>query len=105
LQLSAFHNHQPCDSKQLAALDMSFEIDDDCGGLGTVKTVDLLRGIGPQRKILTRGDVNQYIHLVVRYWMYDRIQQHIEHIRSGINDVVRFSARRTQTATYIFSLL
>jgi len=32
--------------RQLAALDMTFEIDDDSGGLGVVKTVDLLQGAG-----------------------------------------------------------
>ena len=75
--------------RQLAALDMTFEIDDDSGGLGVVKTVDLLQGAGSLRRVLTRGDANQYIVLVVKYWMFDRIKHHIEHIRLGINDVVR----------------
>lgn len=77
------------DQSQLAALDMTFEIDDDSGGLGVVKTVDLLHGGGAQRRVLTRGDVNQYIVLVSKYWMFDRICHHTEHIRLGINDVVR----------------
>ena len=68
---------------------MTFEIDDDSGGLGVVKTVDLLRGGGSQRRVLTRSDVNQYIVLVSKYWMFDRIKHHTEHIRRGINDVVR----------------
>lgn len=68
---------------------MTFEVDDDSGGLGVVKTVDLLQGGGGQRRVLTRSDVNQYIVLVSKYWMFDRIKNHIEHIRRGINDVVR----------------
>jgi hypothetical protein len=76
-------------TRQLAALDMTFEIDDDSGGLGVVKTVDLLQGMGSLRRVLTRGDADQYIRFVVKYWMFDRIKHHIEHIRLGINDVVR----------------
>ncbi len=76
---------------QLASLDMTFEIDDDSGGLGVVNTVDLLRGSGgggALRRVLTRGDVSQYVTYVTKYWMFDRISRHIEHIRLGINDVV-----------------
>jgi ubiquitin-protein ligase E3 C len=84
---------------------MTFEIDDDSGGLGVVKTVDLLRGSGAQRKVLTRGDVNHYVVLVTRYWMFDRIQHHIEHIRLGINDVVPLDFFNMFNSTELQTLL
>ncbi len=84
---------------------MTFEIDDDSGGLGVLKTVDLLRGSGAQRKVLTRGDVNHYIVLVTRYWMFDRIQHHIEHIRLGINDVVPLDFFNMFNSTELQTLL
>ncbi len=55
-----------------------------------MKTVDLLQGVGSLRRVLTRSDADQYIRFVVKYWMFDRIKHHIEHIRLGINDVVRY---------------